>query len=191
MAKRTDARIVVATNQDLNGLLAAGKFRKDLYYRLGDHHIHLPPLRERLEDLPLLVAHFLEKASETLRRKKPTPPDELITLLGTYHFPGNIRRSWNPWFLAVSSHKSGKLFLETFRLHISQKQTKSAGSLKTSAFIEKSLIGFSDNLPTLKQAEQLLIDEALRRSHGNQSIAALSLGISRQALNKRLRKADL
>ena len=191
MAKRTDARIVVATNQDLDGLLATGKFRKDLYYRLGDHHIHLPPLRERLEDLPLLVAHFLEKASATLGRKKPTPPDELITLLGTYHFPGNIRELESMVFDAVSSHKSGKLSLETFRLHIFQKQAMSAESSKVPPFSEKNQIAFSAKLPTLKQAEQLLIDEALRRSNGNQSIAALSLGISRQALNKRLRKADL
>jgi DNA-binding NtrC family response regulator len=191
MAKRTDARIVVATNQNLDGLLAAGKFRKDLYYRLGDHHIHLPPLRERPEDLPFLVAHFLEKASATLGRKKPTPPDELITLLGTYHFPGNIRELESMVFDAVSSHKTGKLSLETFRLHISQKQAKSTENIKASPFSEKNQIAFSAKLPTLKQAEQLLIDEALRRSNGNQSIAALSLGISRQALNKRLHKADL
>jgi DNA-binding NtrC family response regulator len=190
MAKRTDARIVAATNQDLDRMLATGKFRKDLYYRLGDHHIHLPPLRERLEDLPLLVTHFLEKASETLHRQKPTPPDELITLLGTYHFPGNIRELESMVFDAVSSHKSGKLSLEAFRLHISQQQGQSDESLKASPFSEKSQIAFSAKLPTLKQAEQLLIEEALRRSQGNQSIAALSLGISRQALNKRLRKAD-
>lgn len=191
LAKRTDARIVVATNQDLDGLLAAGRFRKDLYYRIGDHHIHLPPLRERLDDLPLLVEYFLAKAAATLDRKKPTPPDELITLLDTYDFPGNIRELESMVFDAVSSHKSGTLSLETFRVHISQKQAKSFESLKTDDFSEKSLIAFSARLPTLKQAEQLLIDEALRRSNGNQSIAALSLGISRQALNKRLRKADL
>ena len=191
LAKRTDARIVVATNQDLDGLLATGRFRKDLYYRLGDHHIHLPPLRERLEDLPPLVEYFLEKASATLARNKPTPPDELLTLLGTYHFPGNIRELESMVFDAVSSHKSGKLSLVTFRLHISQKQAKSGESLKAPPFSDKNQIAFSAKLPTLKQAEQLLIEEALRRSSGNQSIAALSLGISRQALNKRLRKADL
>jgi DNA-binding NtrC family response regulator len=133
----------------------------------------------------------LEKASATLGRKKPTPPDELITLLGTYHFPGNIRELESMVFDAFSSHKTGKLSLETFRLHISQKQAKSTENIKASPFSEKNQIAFSAKLPTLKQAEQLLIDEALRRSNGNQSIAALSLGISRQALNKRLHKADL
>ncbi|MEJ2167315.1 MAG: sigma-54 dependent transcriptional regulator [Desulfobacterales bacterium] len=182
----------IASQLKLLRLLQDGEFfplGSDMAKRT-DHQVYIPPLRERLEDLPLLVEHFLEKASATLHRNKPTPPDELITLLGTYHFPGNIRELESMVFDAVSSHKSGKLSLENFRLHISQRQPKSVESLKAPAFNEKRLIAFSAQLPTLKQAEQLLIDEALRRSNGNQSIAALSLGISRQALNKRLHKAD-
>jgi transcriptional regulator with PAS, ATPase and Fis domain len=86
VAKRSDARIVVATNQDLDALQSSGKFRKDLYYRLCGHQIHIPPLRRRREDLAVLVDHFLEKASKTLDKKKPTPPVELITLLSTHSF---------------------------------------------------------------------------------------------------------
>ena len=188
MAKRSDARIVVATNQDLDALQTSGKFRKDLYYRLCDHRIEIPPLHKRLEDLPVLTEHFLEKASQTLKRKKPTPPAELVTLLMTYHFPGNIRELESMIFNAVSSHKSGKLSLDTFRVHISQKSSRTEKDLKKLVPTGSSLIHFSEQLPTLKQAEQLVIDEALKRSQGNQSIAALSLGISRQALNKRLQK---
>jgi len=66
VAKRSDTRILVATNQDLDECKNSGKFRKDLYYRLCDHHIHIPPLRDRKEDLPLLLEHFLDKAAETL-----------------------------------------------------------------------------------------------------------------------------
>lgn len=187
VAKRSNARIIVATNQDLDGMKSSGKFRKDLYYRLCDHHIHVPPLRERLEDLSILVEHFLEKASKTLDKKKPTPPDELSILLSTYHFPGNIRELESMVFNAVSSHKSGKLSMESFKSHIYQKhpsfKTESRQLLKE----KKVLISFSEKLPTLKQAEQLLIDEAMKRADGNQSIAALSLGITRQALNRRLR----
>ncbi|MGD8472205.1 MAG: sigma-54 dependent transcriptional regulator, partial [Desulfobacteraceae bacterium] len=102
VAKRSDARIVVATNQDLDKLQSSGQFRKDLYYRLGDHQIHIPPLRRRREDLALLVDHFLEKASKVLDKKKPTPPVELVTLLSTYHFPGNIRELESMIFDAVS-----------------------------------------------------------------------------------------
>jgi transcriptional regulator with PAS, ATPase and Fis domain len=188
VAKRSDARIVVATNQNLENLQSSEKFRKDLYYRLCSHHIQIPTLNERREDLPVLVDHFLEKASKTLNKKKPTPPPELITLLSTYHFPGNIRELESIIFDAVSSHKSGKLSMDVFKSHISQKHpitTTESGGPTT----EKSPpIIFSEQLPSLKQAEQLLIDEALRRSNGNQSIAALGLGISRQALNKRLKK---
>jgi len=190
VAKKSNARIIVATNQDLDEMKSSGKFRKDLYYRLCDHHIHVPPLRERLEDLNILVEHFLEKASKMLDKKKPTPPVELSTLLSTYHFPGNIRELESMVFNSVSSHKSGKLSMESFKSHIYQKhplfETESKQLLKE----EKGLISFSEKLPTLKQVEQLLIDEAMKRSDGNQSIAALSLGITRQALNRRLRSKN-
>ena len=185
VAKRSDARIVVATNQDLDKLQSSGQFRKDLYYRLGDHQIHIPPLRRRREDLALLVEHFLEKASKVLDKKKPTPPAELITLLSTYHFPGNIRELESMIFDAVSSHASGKLSMDSFKTHLLKTTSADAADLAPE---NGALIGFSHQLPTLKQIEQLLIDEALKRANGNQSIAALSLGISRQALNKRLKK---
>ena len=187
VAKGSNARIIVATNQDLDGLKSSGKFRKDLYFRLCDHHIHIPALGERLEDLPILVEHFLEKASETLGKKKPTPPNELSILLSTYHFPGNIRELESMVFDAVSSHKSGKLSMESFKSHIYKKHPRFETESKQLLQEKKVLISFSEQLPTLKQTEQLLIDEAMKRADGNQSIAALSLGITRQALNRRLK----
>ena len=188
LAKRSNARIVVATNQALDVMQSSGNFRKDLYYRLCDHHIQVPPLRDRREDLPVLAEHFLEKASKTLERKKPTPPEELITLLSTYHFPGNVRELESMVFDAVSSHKSGKLSLEIFKAQISRKPSGTETGPKKLSSAGTCLITFAEQLPTLKQTEQLVIDEAMKRSKGNQSIAALSLGISRQALNKRLQK---
>jgi DNA-binding NtrC family response regulator len=187
VAKRSDARIVVATNQDLDALQSSGQFRKDLYYRLCDHQIHIPPLRRRREDLAVLIEHFLEKASKALDKKKPTPPVELITLLSTYHFPGNIRELESMIFDAVSSHGSGKLSMDSFKAHLSKGSVTDAPD---STPEKGALIRFSHQLPTLKQIEQLLIDEALKRANDNQSIAALSLGISRQALNKRLKKKE-
>ena len=189
VAKRSDARILVATNQDLDDLQAAGKFRKDLFYRLCAHRISIPPLRERKEDLPALVAHFLGVAGMTLDKKKPTPPDELMTLLATYHFPGNVRELEALVFDAVASHKTGKLSMQNFKAHIAPKHQTTTTATAESGSDQSALITFTDQLPTLKQSEQLLIDEALRRADNNQSIAALSLGISRQALNKRLRKS--
>ena len=188
LSKRSDARIVVATNQALDALQSSGKFRKDLYYRLCDHHIQIPPLRDRREDLPVLAEHFLEKASKTLERMRPTPPVELVTLLSTYHFPGNVRELESMIFDAVSTHKSGKLSLDIFKTHISRKSSGTENDMEKSPSASSNLITFAEQLPTLKQAELLVIDEAMKRSKGNQAIAALSLGISRQALNKRLRK---
>jgi DNA-binding NtrC family response regulator len=188
LAKRSDARIVVATNQGLNELQTNGRFRKDLYYRLCDHQVHIPPLRERMEDLPLLVNHFLEKASATLGKSRPTPPEELITLLSTYHFPGNIRELESMVFDSVGSHRSGKLSMDVFKSHIFQKPPASKREQHEQVQRECVSVSFSERLPTLKELEQMLVDEAMRRAGGNQSIAALSLGITRQALNKRLRK---
>ena len=187
VAKRSDARVLVATNQDLETAQSMGKFRKDLYYRLCAHHVHLPPLRERREDLPLLIDYFLETASQTLGKKKPTPPTELFTLLSTYHFPGNVRELQSMILDAVSSHQSGKLSLEVFKSYIRQKHPAFDVDSKPLPPGEDLLISFSDQLPTLKKAEQSLISEALKRAKGNQAIAAQMLGITRQALNKRLK----
>jgi transcriptional regulator with PAS, ATPase and Fis domain len=188
LAKRSDARVVVATNQELNALQTSGRFRRDLYYRLCDHHVHIPPLRERMEDLPLLLNHFLDKASATLGKNKPTPPEELLTLLSTHHFPGNIREMESMVFDSVSSHRSGKLSMDVFKSHIFQKQPVPKKEQPAEVQGECASVSFSEQLPTLKELEQILVDEAMRRAGGNQSIAALSLGITRQALNKRLRK---
>jgi DNA-binding NtrC family response regulator len=188
VAKRSNARIIAATNQDLDALKGSGTFRKDLYYRLRDHHVHILPLRDRLEDLPLLVDHFLEKASKTLGKKRPTPPDELVTLLTTYHFPGNIRELEGMIFDAVSNHKSGKLSMDCFKSNIFRKpELPDSRKLPLKAPI---CIPFPEKLPTFKEVEQLLIHEAMKRADGKQSIAALMLGITRQALNRRLRNMN-
>jgi DNA-binding NtrC family response regulator len=187
VAKRSDARVVVATNQNLQALQESGKFRKDVYYRLCAHHIHIPALRERLKDLPLLIEHFLEKASKALGKSKPTAPEELLTLLSTYSYPGNIRELQSMIFDAVSNHKSGKLSLDVFKAYLRQKQRPSEITSTRSADREPHSVTFSEQLPTLKEAEHLLVAEALKKANGNQATAALILGITRQALNKRLK----
>ena len=188
IAKRSDARIVVATNQDLDAARNAGRFRKDLYYRLCGHRLQLPPLRERPEDLPVLLDHFLEGAAKSLGKKKPTPPDELLKLLGVYSFPGNVREMESMVYNAVSIHTAGKLSMDAFKSEIfkTQPSLDSPVAGPVDAAVEQTV--FPDPLPTLKQVEALLVDEALRRSGGNQAIAAMMLGITRQALNKRLKK---
>ncbi|HEB29603.1 MAG TPA: sigma-54-dependent Fis family transcriptional regulator [Spirochaetes bacterium] len=180
LAKRTDARIVVATNRDLDKRIESEKFRKDLYYRLSTHEIKIPPLRERKEDLPLLLGHFLGEAALKLGRKKPAVPQELLPLLDTYNFPGNIRELRSIVFDAVTKQASKTLSLAPF------KEAIGIGSQRVPLKQTEKLLEFTDNLPTIKQSVELLIAEALKRARGNQSLAAGLLGISPQALNKRL-----
>ena len=184
--KKANTRIIVATNKDLKDLVREQNFRKDLYFRLSTHQIEVPPLRERQEDILLLIDHFLDKAAKILNKRKPTPPPELFTLLSTYDFPGNVREMETLLYDAVSRHKSGILSMESFRKIIGEQR----GEFKTEKSEEEDssdlFMQFPGNLPTLKEAENFLIREALKRSGGNQGIAASLLGISRQALNKRL-----
>ena len=187
----SDARIVVATNVSLAQKQQDGEFRKDLFYRLQAHQIVQPPLRERKEDVPLLVHHFLKKATEKLARPKITPPPELFTLLKNYNFPGNIRELEGMVFDAVSRHKGGVLSMESFREKI-----RASGGIETEPgavtppVTDGERLVFPKQLPTLKSVEQQLIDEALQRADGNQRIAASFLGITRRALNNRLRRLE-
>ncbi len=178
--KKMNVRIIAATNRDLQKLMDEGLFRKDLYYRLSTYHIHIPPLRDRLDDLPLLIAHFLKEISAELGKKEPTPPPELYTLLGTYHFPGNIRELRSMMYDAISRHKTGILSLKSF------KEITGQLKIKLTSAIPKVPVTFSERLPTLNQVSWILIDEAMKRAKDNQSIAAELLGISQQALSKRL-----
>ena len=189
--KNTDVRIIASTNVDLWKRQKAGKFRKDLNYRLRTHRIYIPPLRERIDDIPLLVDHFLNEAARSLGKKKPTPPVELATLLKTYAFPGNVRELQTLIFDAVSRHKGGILSLEVFKAHIQAHQSREQQAVETDIRLSAEgsrRIHFSEQLPTIKKAVQLLVAEAMDRADGNQSIAAGMLGISQQALSKRLKK---
>jgi DNA-binding NtrC family response regulator len=183
--KRLKARVVVATHQDLSLKQAAGTFRRDLYYRLCTHMVHVPPLRERKGDLPPLLDHFLEEAARNLCKKKPTPPRELLQLLATYNFPGNIRELKSLVFNAVSVHRDRVLSMDTFLKTIGRPETKH--SLDVAKQPEQNLYAGLERLPTFGEAAELLVEEAMSRANGNQTIAARLLGISQPALSKRLK----
>lgn len=184
--KKAEVRIVAATNRDLAALQEEGRFRMDLNYRIGTHRVHIPPLRERMDDIPILVDHFARQAADRLGVKKPNPPKELHELLKTYSFPGNVRELHAMIFDAVSRRKSGGISLETFKAHIAlERSSKSSDTRQPKG----SMITFGETLPTIKQAAHLLIEEAMRRTGGNQTAAAKMIGISQQALSKRLKPA--
>ncbi|MBE0597160.1 MAG: sigma-54-dependent Fis family transcriptional regulator [Desulfuromonadales bacterium] len=182
--RRCRARLVLATNQDLAARQASGEFRKDLYYRLTAHRVHMPSLADRPEDLPLLLDHFLEEAARELGRAKPTVPPELITLLGTYNFPGNVRELRAMVFHAISQHRGGILGLTPFREAMGLEPGCPMG------VSEPPVVSFAGPLPSLEETGNMVVAEALRRAKGNRSIAARLLGISRQALCKRLKKVS-
>ena len=181
LAKRTDTRIIVSTNKDLNTEMSEGRFRKDLYYRLNTHHVHVPPLRERFDDLPRLLAHFLERAAQELGKTMPKIPPELPAFLKTYSFPGNVRELKSLIYDALSQPESGALSLQIFKEAIGENNV-SAVPVAGEEFV-------TDRFPTIQQAIESLIEKAMIRAGGNQAEAARLLGISPPALNKRLKKS--
>ena len=184
----SNARVVCATHQDLEKRMAENSFRQDLYYRLATHKIHLPALRDRKEDLPLLLGHFMEKAATNLNKTIPTPPPELFNLLNSYHFPGNIRELAAMVTDAVAQHQSGILSMQPFEKVIFKKSPDSAPTpSQTMPQKDNIFRHIPTELPTFQEAGDQLLEEALRRSGNNQGIAASMLGITRQSLNRRVR----
>jgi DNA-binding NtrC family response regulator len=188
--EKSNARIIASTNQDLKKLISEGKFRKDLYYRLSAVHIRIPSLRERIEDIPILLDYFFESSADSLKKDTPSRPPELITLLSNYYFPGNIRELKAMVFDAVARHKSGVLSLDFFKEFIKEKGEYIEPYISLPDDAAVSIMDLSGRFPTIKEVVDHMVSEALKRSNGNQGIAASLLGITRQALNRRLRKED-
>ncbi len=183
--KRSRARVLAATHQDLPARIQEGHFRKDLFYRLKTHQVHLPPLRARKSDLPLLLEHFLNQAAGELGKKVPAYPKELVTLLETHSFPGNVRELRAMVFDALARHKGGTLSMGAFE----KAMGREAGStLIPATSSQEPWFRGLEVLPRPDEAIQQLIEEALRRAKGNQSMAARLLGMSQPALNRRLRR---
>ncbi|HET97960.1 MAG TPA: sigma-54-dependent Fis family transcriptional regulator [Desulfurivibrio alkaliphilus] len=188
--KSSDARILVASQRDVNALVEEGGMRRDLYHRLSTHHIHLPPLRERSDDIPLLLDHFLGEAAKEFRKKKPVYHQEIIPLLKNYYFPGNVKELREMAFDAMSGHRARLLRTETFIKAVKGRLASQGlwGQGVPSATLDSEWIQKLDRLPTLKAAALILVQEALRRSGNNQRVAASLLGITPQALNQRLKR---
>ncbi len=174
----SNARIIAATNQDLWALEKKGRFRKDLIYRLTTHTIQVPTLKERICDLPLLLEKFSRQAAQELGKPMPTGiSKKLITLMENHPFDGNIRELRSMVFDAMTQWSSGDLTPDLF-------------NTLSSASSDPSDTEKSSKLPTLKQASTELVLKAMEEAKGNQSAAAKILGISQQALSKRLKKLN-
>ncbi|MBF0195057.1 MAG: sigma-54-dependent Fis family transcriptional regulator [Magnetococcales bacterium] len=185
ITKTSNTRVLCATNHNLEKAVNEGKFRKDLYYRLHTHQIEIPPLRERREDIPLLLGAFLDESAKAIRKETPTPPPELLKLLHIHPFIGNVRELKSMVADAVAQHTSGILSMESFEKSILTKPIQETNGIEIQDnFILDTL---PDPIPTLQNWSDLLIEEALKRAAGNQRIAAAMLGVSRHTIIRRKR----
>jgi DNA-binding NtrC family response regulator len=187
----TDVRLLAATNRDLEALVAQGRFRQDLYYRLSVYTIPLPPLRERGDDLALLVEHYLRRYGRELGKEGTVITPEALDLLRRQSWPGNVRELQNVLERALLDAAGPVLLPEFLEPALGQRPLPAAplatGDL--TPFIEERLRAGSEDLyaETLQRMERLLLTRVLQHTGGNQLQAARLLGITRGSLRTKLR----
>lgn len=169
----TDFRIISATNHILDKLVDEKRFRLDLIHRLNTLHIHLPPLRERPEDIEPLLLYFAEDFSRKLNKPSPIIDESVIQLLQSYTFPGNVRELKNMTERAIILSKGGKIGISDFPVKAKSEQTGEAPKLN------------------LRENEAKLIRIALHNCNNNQIAAASILGIQRMALARKMQKYNI
>lgn len=167
-----DAKLICATNKKIENEVENGTFRQDLFYRLNVIRIHLPPLRRRKEDIPLLIDHFVRLHSQKEQKRIKGLTDEAMKNLLKYNFPGNIRELENIIEQAIVLARGEYLTKESLPVSIIQKKRIAAGKLNE----------------TIERIEKEMIQESLRRNDWNQSNAANELGISERVLRYKMNK---
>jgi len=177
-----DVRIITATHQNLEELVAEGKFRQDLFYRLQGVRLRLPPLRERLDDMPLLISHLLERAAQRLWRPAATVSPEALRCLWTYPWPGNIRELQH--VLEAAMVLSDGVILPE---HLSP-AIQRGSPVSTAGAAPFTMPAGASLDSVLEEGERRLIVDALRKAGGVQARAAKILGISERSLWYRVKK---
>jgi len=184
---RVDVRLVCATNKDLDEEVKTGRFREDLYFRINVVTVHLPPLRDRREDVPILVAHFLAKLARRERRAAAAMSPETLKLLNAYTWPGNVRELENAIERAVAVAKGGVVLPSDLPPEV-------GGGAGTAAAIAAGGGGQGDaggiiaDRPSLAELERRYIQLVLQESGGNKKKAAEKLGIDRRTLYRALER---
>jgi len=189
---QTDVRVIAATNRDLAQMVAAGEFRGDLFYRLGIVTITLPPLRERAEDLPLLVDHFLKRFSPELGKEVDRIAPEALEVLQRYSWPGNIRELQSVLKQALLRSQGPVLvadFLPPSVRGESEAAVTSTAPFDWEGFLDDRIRADSQDLyaEALAVMERSLLTRVLRHTGGNQVQAAKLLGITRGSLRTKIR----
>lgn len=182
---KVNVRIISATNQDLESRVKTGEFREDLYYRLNVIPVRVPPLRERKEDIPLLVTYFIEKYSKEMNKEIKRISHYALDLLMNYPFPGNVRELENIIERSVALEASNIILPED--LIIAEKQVEG----QTSGFdmeIPEEGINLADELA---RYERLLIQKALEKAHGSKTKAAQYLHENFDSLRYKIKKLGI
>ena len=197
----TDVRIIAATNHDLQDTIATGRFREDLYYRLSVFTLHLPPLRERMDDLPLLVEHFAKRFGAQLHKHVASIPPEALRLLARYDWPGNVRELQSAIKYAIVQMTSDVLLpicLPDGIRGVTPPRLPGAAYLPAGpidvAGMAKHLAdsGHEDIYREVHNVvDRIVLEELLRRVDGNQVAASRLLGISRTTLRNKLESLGL
>lgn len=192
----TNVRILAATNQDLDALIASGRFRSDLYYRLNGFTIRLPPLRDRREDLPLLAEHFLKRAAADLGRPVRSLVPEAVAALCDHDWPGNVRELHAAIRYAVIHASGDAITADCLPESCGRARPGSQHPTRTFDLLEatRRMLASEDGdlyrrLSLL--ADRVVLEETMRHCHGNQGRAAERLGISRVTLRSRLRQLGM
>lgn len=184
VAIKVDTRVIAATNRRLEDEVAEGRFRQDLYYRLNVITIHLPPLRERKEDIPLLVEHFLDKHRYSDSDKPARISSEALQMIEQYVWPGNVRELENTIERAVVMAQGGVLTSHHIIFSGRSERSKIVD-------VARMLREQAPLRAIVAEAEKLAIIEALEQANGDRSKAAATLGINRQQLYSRMRDYGL
>jgi DNA-binding NtrC family response regulator len=179
---QVDVRVIAATNKDLAQAVQEGQFREDLYFRLNVFSIVVPPLRERKEDIPLLVDHFLRQANDEMTRSVRGITKDTLDLLMMYHWPGNVRELQNCVHRAVVMSDEDMIVPRCLPIHIQSIGEKPKYSLP------EEVESLDD---TLADVEKQIIVDTLHTTGGVQSKAARLLGISERSLWHRVKKLDI
>lgn len=175
----TKARFIFATNQDIDRMQKEGGFRKDLYYRLTTHRVHLPPLRERREDIPLLTNHFVLQAAREMDKPMPEISAEAVEMLRSYNFPGNVRELRSVVFDAIARTSGRKLTRSDFNLN-----TPATACVSDDFSVADD---GAEELPKVDDVINSLIEKAMLMTDNNQTKAAALIGLSQSTLSRRLK----
>ena len=181
---QVDVRLVCATNKDLRAMVRKGEFREDLYFRLDVVKIELPPLRDRVDDIPLLLGHFLDQFAEENNLPKINLTTKALSVLQAYRWPGNIRELRNFCENLVVLKQGGEVNeydLDPRFLHTQEPDTEGEDALTPMYASPSGLLSKEEN-------EKRLLRNALVQSHGNRTKAAQLMGISRRTLHRKLVK---